>query len=214
MDALITQVGQFIQANQAWAGPIIFLMTFGESMLIIGILLPATVLLMMSGGLVGSGMLPMLPLVAWGFSGAVLGDALSYWIGKWIGPRVLRMKILKTHRRSVARARLLCYRYGFLAVLLGRLLGPMRSLMPTVAGVMGMSEKKFQLANILSALLWMPALLAPGYLTAISVDAARHSRESTIYSALGCAVLIGLAVLIWMTRSANQDKRRRATLRK
>jgi len=86
--------------------------------------------------------------------------------------------------------------------------------MPTVAGVMGMSEKKFQLANILSALLWMPALLAPGYLTAISVDAARHSRESTIYSALGCAVLIGLAVLIWMTRSANQDKRRRATLRK
>ena len=162
MDALITQAGQFIQTHQAWAGPIIFLMTFGESMLIIGILLPATVLLMMSGGLIGSGTLSPLPIFLWGFAGAVLGDALSYWIGKWLGPRVLRLKLLKAHRRSVARARLLCFRYGFLAVLLGRFLGPMRSLMPAVAGVMGMAEKKFQLANVLSAALWIPALMAPG----------------------------------------------------
>ena len=214
MDALITQAGQFIETHQAWAGPIIFLMTFGESMLIIGILLPATVLLMMSGGLVGSGTLPALPILLWGFAGAVLGDALSYWIGKWLGPRVLRMKLLKMHRSAVARARLLCFRYGFLAVLLGRFLGPLRSLMPTVAGVMGMSERKFQLANVLSALLWVPALLAPGYLTAISIDAARHSRESLIYSALGCAVLIGIAVLIWTTRSAQHNKRHRTTLKK
>ena len=214
MDALITQAGQFIQTHQAWAGPIIFLMTFGESMLIIGILLPATVLLMMSGGLIGSGTLSPLPIFLWGFAGAVLGDALSYWIGKWLGPRVLRLKLLKTHRRSVARARLLCFRYGFLAVLLGRFLGPMRSLMPAVAGVMGMSEKKFQLANVISAALWIPALMAPGYLTAISIDAARHSRESLIYSALGCAVLIGLAALIWTTRNAQQSKRRRMAARK
>jgi membrane protein DedA with SNARE-associated domain len=211
MDALISEAGQFIQSHQAWAGPIIFLMTFGESMLIIGILLPATVLLMMSGGLVGSGTLPAWPILLWGFAGAVLGDALSYWIGKWLGPRVLRLRLLKTHRNSVARARLLCSRYGFLAVLLGRFLGPLRSLMPTVAGVMGMTEKRFQLANVLSAILWVPALLAPGYLTAISIDAARHSRESLIYSALGCAVLIGIAALIWTTRSAHQHKRRRAT---
>ena len=107
MDALITQAGQLIQTHQAWAGPIIFLMTFGESMLIIGILLPATVLLMMSGGLVGSGTLPVVPILLWGFAGAVLGDALSYWIGKWFGPRILRLKLLKTHRKGVARARLL-----------------------------------------------------------------------------------------------------------
>ena len=214
MDALITQAGQFIQTYQAWAGPIIFLMTLGESLFVIGIFLPATVLLMMSGGLVGSGTLSALPIFLWGVTGAVLGDALSYWFGKWLGPRVLRLKLLKTHRSSVARARLLCFRYGFLAVVLGRFLGPMRSLMPTVAGVMGMPEKKFQLANVLSAIFWLPALLAPGYLTAISIDAARHSRESLIYSALGCAVLIGVAALIWTTRSAQRSKQRRSTFRK
>ena len=214
MDALLSEAGQFIQTHQAWAGPIIFLMTFGESMLIIGILLPATVLLMMSGGLVGSGTLPIAPILLWGMAGAVLGDALSYWLGKWLGPSILRLKMLKTHRRAVARARLLCYRYGFLAVLIGRFLGPMRSLIPTVAGVMKMSEKKFQLANVLSGILWVPALLAPGYLAAISVDAAKHSRESLIYSALGFVVLFSVGLLIWHTRRAEQDKRRRTTPRK
>jgi membrane protein DedA with SNARE-associated domain len=79
---------------------------------------------------------------------------------------------------------------------------------------MGMPEKKFQLANILSGILWIPALLAPGYLTAISIDAARHSRESLVYSGLGFAVLIGIAVLIWITRSTHQKKRRYPTLHK
>lgn len=214
MDALITQAGQFIQTHQAWAGLIIFLMTFGESLFVIGIFLPATVLLMMSGGLVGGGILPALPIFLWGVAGAILGDALSYWLGKWLGPRVLRTKLLKTRRTTVARARLLCFRYGFLAVLVGRFLGPLRCLIPTVAGVMGMPEKKFQLANILSGILWIPALLAPGYLTAISIDAARHSRESLIYSGLGFAVLIGIAVLIWITRSTHQKKRRYPNLQK
>lgn len=213
MDALITQAAHFIQLHQAWAGPIIFLMTFGESMLIIGILLPATVLLMMSGGLVGSGTIPMMPILLWGYAGAILGDALSYWIGKWLGPRVLRLRLLKKHRNTVARARLFCYRYGFFAVLVGRFLGPMRSLMPTVAGVMGMSEKKFQLANILSALFWVPALLAPGYLAAISIDATKYSRASLLYSALGLAVLIGLAASIWLTRRSHSNKHRRPPAR-
>jgi len=71
-----------------------------------------------------------------------------------------------------------------------------------------MPEKKFQVANILSGILWVPALLAPGYLTAISLDAGRHSRESLIYSALGGWVLIGFAILIWTTRNAHQKKRR------
>jgi membrane protein DedA with SNARE-associated domain len=90
----------------------------------------------------------------------------------------------------------------------------MRSLIPTVAGVMKMSEKKFQLANVLSGILWVPALLAPGYLAAISVDAAKHSRESLIYSALGFVVLFSVGLLIWQTHRAEQDKRRRTASRK
>lgn len=164
MESFILQATEFIRLNQAWAGPIICLMTFGESMFIVGILIPATALLLVTGGLIGSGALPWLPILLWGYAGALLGDALSFWLGRWIGPSVLRCRPLKKHRRTVARARLLFFRFGFFAVLLGRFLGPIRSTIPTVAGVMGMQESKFQLANLISALFWVPGLLAPGYM--------------------------------------------------
>jgi len=170
MEALIEHIGELIRQNQFWAGPIIGLMTFGESMFIIGILIPATALLLMTGGLVASGTLPLLPILMWGYTGALLGDALSFWLGRWMGPSVLRCKPLSTHRRTVARARLLFYRYGFLAVLFGRFLGPIRSTIPTVAGVMGMPEYKFQMANLISALVWVPGLLAPGYMAISAAD--------------------------------------------
>lgn len=171
MDALIQQAAEFIRQNQAWAGPIIGLLTFGESMFLIGILIPATALLLVTGGLVASGTLPLLPILLWGYAGALLGDALSFWLGRWLGPSVLRYKPLRTHRRTVARARLLFFRYGFYAVLLGRFLGPIRSTIPTVAGVMGMPELKFQAANFISAMFWVPGLLMPGYM-------AIHAEES------------------------------------
>lgn len=170
MEALIEQAAEFIRLNQTWAGPIIFLMTLGESLFIIGILIPATALLLLTGGLIGSGSLPLVPVLLWGYAGALLGDALSFWLGRWMGPSVLRCKPLSNHRRTVARARLLFYRYGFFAVLFGRFSGPVRSTIPTVAGVMSMPELKFQAANFLSALFWVPGLLAPGYMTVNALD--------------------------------------------
>ncbi len=211
MQALIDLATQFIQDHQSWAGPIVFLLTLGESMLLIGMLIPATALLLLTGGLIGSDTLPLMPIVLWGYAGAIMGDAVSYWIGKKLGPSVLRWHPLKRHRTKIARARLFFHRYGFLAVLVGRFLGPLRSTVPTVAGVMGMPEFRFQLANVLSALFWVPGLLAPGYFAARALQATHAStlaRETTIYSAVGICVLISLVLLIILSRR-NQTRTRK-----
>ena len=200
MEAYLHQAALFIENNQFWAGPIIGLLTFGESMLILGVLIPATTLLLMTGGLIGTGVLDPTPIVIWGFIGAVLGDALSYWIGLWAGPAVLRWGPLRRQRRSVARARLFFYRYGFWAVFFGRFLGPIRSTVPAVAGVMHMSQWRFQLANICSAIVWMPVLLLPGYFAAKSIDLAKHAMDHALYLVLGFAILIGLAIFYVFVR--------------
>jgi membrane protein DedA with SNARE-associated domain len=208
MDALMAQVADFIKDNSQWAGVVICLLTFGESMFIIGVLIPATALLLMTGGLVGSGTLPWLPILLWGYAGAILGDALSFLIGKWMGPSVLRCKPLQKHRRDVAKARLFFYRFGFAAVLVGRFLGPLRSTIPTVAGVMGMPGFRFQLANVLSALFWVPGLLAPGYLAAQSTQYTDLTQAQTLYSVIGLTVVIGLGVTLVMARRRPKTKRR------
>lgn len=206
MQALIDQLVLFIQNNQSWAGLVIFLMTFGESLFVLGIFIPATVLLFATGTLIATGTLDAGPILFWGIAGAIVGDALSFWLGRWMGPKVLRHKRLNAYRRQVARARLFFYRYGFLAVLIARFLGPLRCFIPTVAGVMGMPELRFQLANIISAILWLPALLAPGYLASLSVDALKQGQHSTVYSLVGLVVIATIAWLVIRKRREIKHK--------
>jgi len=204
MQAFIDQLVVFIQINQAWAGPILALITMGESMLLIGIAIPATGLMIATGGLAGSGIIDPEPIVLWGLAGAVVGDALSYWIGRWIGPSLLRHRWLRKQRTGVARAKAFFVRYGFLAILIGRFLGPIRSTVPTVAGMMKMHHFHFQIANVLSALLWVPLMLAPGYLTARGLGAVEHGEEISILVGTVLSVGAGVWILFAMTR-----KRRR-----
>lgn len=213
MEALVEQLAQFIRTHEAWAGPIVCLLTFGESMLIVGILVPATAILLMTGGLIGSGTISIVPILLWGYAGAIAGDALSFWIGKWLGRSVLSWKILMRHRTTVARARLFFYRYGFLAVLIGRFLGPMRSTVPTVAGVMGMPDARFQAANILSAIVWVPGLLAPGFLAARSLDAALQSPRMMVYGIAALCVAIGLGTVIAISRRKKPQHRKARSAR-
>lgn len=206
MQALIDQLVLFIQNNQSWAGLVIFIMTFGESLFVLGIFIPATVLLFATGTLIATGTLDAGPILFWGIAGAIVGDALSFWLGRWMGPKVLRHKRLNAYRRQVARARLFFYRYGFLAVLIARFLGPLRCFIPTVAGVMGMPELRFQLANIISAILWLPALLAPGYLASLSVEALKQGQHSTVYSLVGLVVIATIAWLVIRKRREIKHK--------
>jgi len=201
MQAYIDQISLFIEANQAWAGLVVFLLTLGESMLVIGIMIPATALLLFTGGLVGAGTLPVAPILIWGILGAIVGDAISFWLGRWIGPTILRWKILKRHRSTVARARLFFYRYGFMSIFFGRFLGPIRSTIPTVAGVMGMGQWRFQLANALSAIAWVPLMLLPGFLAAKSVEAAQTANNLTLYIGGGLSVVVGVWLLYMFTKS-------------
>lgn len=195
MHDYIVRLGQFIEANQFWAGPITFLLTMGESLLVIGILIPATALLVLTGGLVGSGVLPLAPVLFWGIAGAIVGDAISFSIGRWVGPKILRWRAIKRHRRTVARARLFFYRHGFVSIFLGRFLGPLRSSVPTVAGAMGMSIWRFQLANCLSAVLWVPLLLLPGYLAARGAVAAHHAANLPLYIGLVVVLLVAIVLV-------------------
>lgn len=213
MQALIDQLVLFIQNNQSWAGLVIFLMTFGESLFVLGLFIPATVLLFATGTLIATGVLHAGTILIWGVVGAILGDAVSFWLGRWMGPKFLRHKYLNKHRRQVARARLFFYRYGFLAVLIARFLGPLRCFIPTVAGVMGMPEIRFQIANIVSAILWLPALLAPGYLASLSVEAIKEGQHSTIYSLVGLSVIATIAWLVIRKRRAIKQKQTSARQR-
>ena len=170
MESFIHDAAAFVARHGVWAGPLLGLMTFGESLVLVGAFVPATALMATTGVLVATDVLSPAPVLFWGCVGAIVGEALSYHLGRRAGPAIWRHRRLRSQRKSVARARLYFRRYGATSIFLGRFLGPLQALIPLTAGATGMGQGRFHVANVLSALIWTPAMLAPGYVAAGGLD--------------------------------------------
>lgn len=200
-----------ITRSAAWSGPLIGVLAFLESLVVIGLFIPAIATMIAVGGLIGAGIVDPAPVIICAVVGAVLGDWVSYALGRALGPAIYRHRWLRGHRLGFARARLFFRRFGFVSVLLGRFLGPVRSTVPVVAGVLKMPNLPFQLANILSALIWVPALLAPGYFAGARAMELGLSAEHFLPLAIGLC-LLPLA-LGWVAIKLFSKPRQRAAAR-
>ncbi|MFA7625340.1 MAG: DedA family protein [Pusillimonas sp.] len=206
MEQIVNEITLFINSNQEWAAFILGLLAMGESLLIVGVAIPATAIMLVVGGLVGNGTLDAGPVVFWGIVGAVVGDAISYYIGRLLGPRIIHRWPLNKQRRAVARARHFFYRYGMLSIFAGRFLGPLRAILPTVAGVMKMRHARFQVANILSAIVWIPVMLLPGYLTGKSIGALGSNGTN---AGLVISFVLSVVIAVWITLALIRKRKSR-----
>jgi len=213
VEELIPRATAFIAEHGVWAGPIVGMLAFGESLAVVGLFIPATALMIAVGGLIGTGTVDPLPVMLWAMGGAVLGDWLSYTLGRWIGPSIYRRWPLNRHRPMVARARLFFRRYGFVSIFIGRFLGPIRATIPLVAGVMEMGYRRFQLANVTSAVLWVPVMFAPGYFAVRSVGSLEHISESHLIGIGAVVAVLTVAATMIGARLLGRVERPRRPVR-
>jgi membrane protein DedA with SNARE-associated domain len=197
MLSVIEFASAFIGRHHEWAAAVLGVMTFLESLVLLGAFFPATALMLLAGGLLARGMLDPTTVIVACVTGAVLGDTLSFTIGRRLGRGAFRHPILARHRRMVARTRLYCRRFGGASIFIGRFLGPMRAVVPMVAGMLRMRRRRFYLATVISALTWVVAMLAPGYLAARGLArlAVLGPVEGPALAVAGVAVLAVVAVV-------------------
>ncbi len=195
MGEFTTQIELWMRERSGWAPLVVSLLTFLESLPGISLLVPATALLLATGALLGAGALDPASVLAAAISGAILGDAVGFWVSRAYGPRAVRQLLPRSQRRAYARALLLFRRWGWAAVFIGRFLGPIRAVAPLMAGVARMRERHFQAANVASAVVWAPAMLMPGYAAAIGLEHAEAAEPHILFGA-GLILIGGLAVLM------------------
>jgi len=203
-------IKQYVLDHKDWAGPILGIIAFGESLVLVGLFFPATVIMVTAGALIHQKELDQASVIGWSIAGAVLGDIVTYWIGRWIGPSVVHHWPLNRDKATVARARLFFRKYGFLSIFIGRFLGPVRPTIPLVAGIMRMRHLTFQIANVTSAMVWVPAMLYFGRFVSWVVGdfSALTTGHWIVLIALILAVMIGLpAAVVKMQGKSAKDKR-------
>lgn len=134
-----------------------------ESIAIIGLVLPGTVMMTMVASLAGTAGLSVPGVLISGAIGAVIGDGVSYWLGKSQRHRLHRVWPFSKNSSWLDRGQQFFQRYGALSVLLGRFVGPVRPIVPMIAGMLNMPTWRFTLVNVLSAIGWAPLYILPGY---------------------------------------------------
>lgn len=192
----------WVSAHAAWAGPAVFLVAFLESLVLVGLIMPGALLMFGFGALVGSGHLDYWPIMLWATAGAITGDSLSYMLGRWFGPGVWSWAFFQHRPWLLQRSVDFFQRHGGKSIVLGRFVGPLRPVVPMVAGMMGMSAVRFLTINVLSAFVWAPAYLLPGQVLAASVSlaAAVAARLSVLFLAALALVWLAVVIIRWLAR--------------
>jgi undecaprenyl-diphosphatase len=181
MDQQVHDLVRFIAEHSAWTGPIIFLVTFGESFDFVSLLFPGTAIIIAAGALIPTGAVPVAPLLIGGIAGAALGDGISYWIGRRFDDAIPKLWPFTTRPELLERGRAFFRRHGGKSIFIGRFFGPVRAVIPLIAGMMDMEPRRFWLMNVLSAMVWAPLLLVPGLITTSALETANAEGAWGVY---------------------------------
>ncbi|MCF7994806.1 MAG: bifunctional DedA family/phosphatase PAP2 family protein [Chromatiaceae bacterium] len=198
MEASLNQLLSWIGTNPAWAYLIVFLVSFAESVAVIGVVVPGVMILFGAGALIASGELAFWPTASLAIVGAISGDSLSFWIGSRYRDQIRAHWPFSRHPKPLDRGIVFFEKHGAMSVAFGRFVGPGRAIIPMVAGMMQMPRTRFAAANISSAIAWGPAYLAPGIVFGASLKLA---AEAATHLAILIIILLSLLwAAAWLAR--------------
>jgi membrane-associated protein len=158
--------------------PVLTLIVFAETGLLIGFFLPGDSLLVTAGILAtpSLGVLDIGVLAALLIPAAILGDACNYTLGRRTGPKIFSRPDGWIFRKShLERTQRFYAKYGGKTVVLARFLPIVRTFAPFAAGMAEMPYRKFLIFNVIGAVVWVLTMTMTGYLLAAAVpDIERH----------------------------------------
>lgn len=170
MDNLLTgNLIEWLGDHRQWLGLAIFLIALLESLAVAGLVIPGVFLLLAVTAMAGGGGMSFVAALTWAFCGAVLGDMLSFALGRFFHQDIRRLGLFRRHPQWIARGEIFFRRYGLFGIFIGRFVGPIRPIIPMIAGMLDMPTVRFVAINLLSALAWAPVYVTPGFLAGRAV---------------------------------------------
>ncbi|VVD79938.1 membrane protein [Pandoraea cepalis] len=157
-------LGVFIDQYGNWVYLFLFMIVFVETGLVLFPFLPGDSLLFIGGAFAATGAMDPWLLGVLLFIAAVTGNTLNFWIGSKIGPRVYEKNWRFLDRDALRKTHDFYEHHGGKTIVIARFVPIVRTFAPFVAGVSAMSWVRFQLYNLLGALIWVSLLVGGGYL--------------------------------------------------
>ncbi len=197
----------WLHIHPHWGWLAAFVIAFAESVAVIGSIIPGSVTMTAIGILAGSGVLPIWSIVISAIIGAIMGDGLSYLAGYYFQDQIRRIWPFSRYPQILSKGETFFVKHGGKSVFFGRFVGPVRAIIPIVAGTLKLPPKRYFTASILSAIGWAPAYMLPGILLgAISLEMPAHVATELILAVL--LLLVALWIIVYLTKQIFRRTRR------
>ena len=196
-------LGELVAQFGPWVYAILFAIIFCETGLVVTPFLPGDSLLFVTGGLAALGGMNVHLLVVLLVAAAILGDAVNYAVGRYLGRHLFTDRASRfLNPRHLERAHAFYERHGGKAIVIARFVPIVRTYVPFVAGMAEMSYPRFAFYNVAGALLWVVSLCYAGYFFG-NLPFVRQNLTLIIFGIIG----VSLLPIVWAAVRARLDAR-------
>lgn len=183
----------WLYSHPHWALLITFFVAFAESLAIVGSIVPGSVTMTAIGILAGSGVMRIDLTFLAAVTGAIAGDGASYLLGYFYSDRLTNIWPFSRYPSWLTYGKDYFARHGGKSVIIGRFVGPLRSIIPVIAGMLHMNQWRFFIANSISAIGWSLLYVLPGILIGTASNELSPERATRLF-----ALILFLLAGIWL----------------
>lgn len=180
-------LGTIITQYGTWVYVILFAIIFCETGLVVAPFLPGDTLLFIGGAFCATGAMSVELLIIMLIIAAVTGDNLNYFIGRKIGRAVFTKNYRWIDKKALMMTQVFFEKHGGKTITMCRFVPLVRTFAPFVAGVSEMHLLKFQIYNVVGAIVWVVGLVLGGYF---------FGNIPIIRDHLNTIVLLGIAAAV------------------
>jgi membrane protein DedA with SNARE-associated domain len=199
----VSSLAERLLDNIAELGPVVLhlvavFLAFSETALFLDLLVPGEAGMVVAGAAAARAGASLPTMIVAASAGAILGDTVSYLIGRRYGMRLIQRwgPIRRRLEPRAERARAFFDRHGGAAVFIGRWVGVVRGVIPAVAGMAEMPYRRFLAWNVLASVTWVGAVISAGYLMGRNIDVV----VSKVGLAITLVVVVSVAAWWWYRR--------------
>lgn len=183
---LDVHLGQVILEYGALTYFILFAIIFCETGLVVMPFLPGDSLLFAAGAFAALGSLELPLLLGILYLAPILGDSTNYWIGRFVGPRVVQSRWVK--REYIDKTHAFYEKHGGKTIVIARFMPIFRTFAPFVAGIGKMNYARFLLFSVGGTLLWITSCVMAGYFFG-NIPFVKKNFSLVIFAIIGISVL-------------------------
>ena len=151
-------ISDWLRTHQEYALLAVPLFAFLEAFFGIGLFVSGAILLSVCTILYVEGIATLQQMLPLAFLGALLSDHSGYYIGRYMGPKFHQTAFAMKREKAFKKAEKAIAKYGVFAIFIGRFLTPIRSIVPLVTGVSGMTRVRYMVFDFMACALWTVCL--------------------------------------------------------